>query len=505
MKKLFLNLLFGFSVVMGSLTVANAQLPDGSIAPNFTVTAYQSSLATEGLDNNGTYTLYDYLDLGYKVVMDVSATWCSPCWSYHTGGTLDALYAAHGPTGFPGVTGTTNDVMVIWVEGDGTTADATMLDGAGTIGNWINPTGSNEIDFPMANPASTLANQINNDFGIGYFPTVYRICPNRTIKEMSTSYNATTLYSQCTQCPAAASQAFDPALLGYTGTVSTCGPINMKVTLQNNGTSPLTACTIQAKQGTTVLNEVNWTGNLATYGTQEVNLGSHTISATATLTFVITSTGDPNTANNTITKTVTYSSLSGGSTSCVINITLDRYGSETSWTLTDVGTGTVVADSPTYTDATANGAYPQAPINVTLVNGHCYAFEIYDSYGDGFTGTYGNGLYSITSGGTAIFSDNSFTGTYESYAFSIAAVGNEITMLENNMVVYPNPAQSNLNILNAGEAQISLFNALGQEVLNINRADDMQNIDISSLPQGTYILRAIRDNEVYTTNVTITR
>ena len=143
------KLLFSAAMLLVGVS-ANAQLAPGSVAPNFTVTAYQPWLSTAGSTSNGSYSLYSYLDQGYTVFLDVSATWCGPCWNYHLNGALEDIYAAHGPAGAPGVSSTTtDDVMVIWIEGDGQTADATMLDGSGSIGNWIEPAAGNQIQFPM--------------------------------------------------------------------------------------------------------------------------------------------------------------------------------------------------------------------------------------------------------------------------------------------------------------------------------------------------------------------
>ena len=63
---------------------ATAQIADNSICPDWT-----------GTDINGnTYNLYSILDSGYTVFIDVSATWCGPCWAYHNSGALETLYTS---------------------------------------------------------------------------------------------------------------------------------------------------------------------------------------------------------------------------------------------------------------------------------------------------------------------------------------------------------------------------------------------------------------------------
>lgn len=94
------------------------------------------------------------------------------------------------------------------------------------------------------------------------------------------------------------------------------------------GTDPLTSATIEARQGSTVIGSVDWTGNLATYAIEEVEVTTFAPTATASINLVVTSTDD-NASNNTNTILVTASNTVATSTQVTFELQTDNYGSET--------------------------------------------------------------------------------------------------------------------------------------------------------------------------------
>ncbi|MCP4440958.1 MAG: T9SS type A sorting domain-containing protein [Aureispira sp.] len=120
--------------------------------------------------------------------------------------------------------------------------------------------------------------------------------------------------------------------------------------------------------------------------------------------------------------TTTGSNTGGGNTgggntgsSCVdgkidLSITTDQYGSETSWTLKDAN-GTTIESGSGYANSTS------IDLNWNLADGN-YTFEIVDEYGDGMCCSYGNGAYSINSGGTNLASGGDY-GKSESTTFCV--------------------------------------------------------------------------------------
>jgi hypothetical protein len=508
MKKLLLS-----AAIFAGVFSAQAQLAPNSVAPNFTVTAYQSWLSTAGQNGNGTYTLYDYLDAGYTVILDVSATWCGPCWNYHLGGALDDVYINHGPAGYPGVAaGTTDDVMVIWIEGDGATADATMLDGSGAIGNWVQPNATlGQIQFPMANPVSATATQINNNYDIAFYPTVYKICPNRIVTELGQA-SATTIYNSVGSCPAPASEASDASMLSFGGVSEVCpGEYTPVVTIQNNGTTNLTNATVTVTQNGTTVSTGTFTGNLATYATANVTCSTISSFNGGTLIATVSTTGDNNSANGSASKVVSINNNPAQAPTNVIkiDITTDQYGAETTWELTNAA-GSVVAQGGPWSNLSAAGQTVRPTVTVTTLQpNQCYNFKIYDSYGDGICCQYGNGAYSVEDANGAVLLSG---GTFTSESGGMIKTG-VLSLDELNTIalnVFPNPATDEVNVsfeASNADYSISLMDLQGR-IVNTQSFSNLSgtqliSIETESVSKGSYIV-VVSSNGVKTTkNVVI--
>ncbi len=145
------SLLF-FALSLFSIATTQAQL---GTAHDFTVT---------DIDGNEIH-LYSILDEGKVVVLDVSATWCGPCWNLHNNHYLQQLHEMYGPDG-------TDQIRVIFYEGDANTGmDALLGTGGNTLGNW-----TEGVTYPIVNETP-----LQLDLGVYAplgFPTVNIIRPS---------------------------------------------------------------------------------------------------------------------------------------------------------------------------------------------------------------------------------------------------------------------------------------------------------------------------------------
>ncbi len=484
MKKLILS-----AAILAGFGSFQAQTPVGTVVNNFTLT-----------DINGTsHDLFSYLDAGKMVVIDVSATWCGPCWNYHNTGALNDFYLAHGPAG-------ANDAMVFFVEGDPSTNSADLNGtGANTQGNWVAGEAMPIIDL------ATAASFENSGLDIAYFPVMYVICPNRIVLQSGVAGSLGTLAnlnSYVGDCPAPASQAVDVSALSYKGELIHCeGSYTPKVQIQNYGTSPLTSATITITQGGNTVSTGTYSGSLATYGVATVNCTAIANFTGGALSVAVTTTGDASATNNNLAVTVA-GAANAVSQMVYVNITTDRYGSETTWKLKN-SAGTVVSQGGPWTDLTANGVTVQTPVAATLNPSQCYTFEIYDSFGDGICCSYGNGAYSVTdANGTVLVSGGEFIDLDKGVFKTGVASIDELNTIALN--VYPNPATDAVNVSFEAantDYSISLMDLQGRVITSqeLTNATGTQLITLttSTVAKGSYIVSIKSNGMVTTANVVI--
>lgn len=134
----------------------------------------------KGTDLNGqSHQLYDYLNQGKVVFMDVFATWCGPCYTYKQSGKFKDLYNIYGPNG-------TNEARVFAIETDPNTGIPQLY---GTppqsVGNFVAGTPYPIIDKP----------RLEDAFYANSYPSLYCVCPDRKTFSLPHNWSATALWS----------------------------------------------------------------------------------------------------------------------------------------------------------------------------------------------------------------------------------------------------------------------------------------------------------------------
>lgn len=484
---------------MAASVKISAQLQPGSIAPDFTAK-----------DLNGqSWHLYELLDQGKIVLLEISATWCAPCWAYHNSHAMHHFYEQHGPDG-------DKKAQVLFIEGDPKTNVNCLYGPSGcndfTPGNWIADT-----PFPIINDDS-----IAKWYEIGYFPTIFVVCPNRKIYQVG-QWNADDLWEEANTCPVAIGTNNAGIYNYFTGTAlhEVCEVLKVKpaFSLINLGTAPLIQATLDLKWNNNIQQTIEWTGNLNLYEEAPVSFDEFPLieagNLTANLVRVNYATTDDDTANNTYLDK--YSTASAFSSSKVLlKVRTDQYGAETYWELHDeagsvLDSGGNKAVGPTG-GGTFNGisggpgAYGNNAIirdTLDLPGPGCYSIHFVDYYGDGMCCNYGNGyfkLYNIDDPNSAILSGGSFR-AYEDRAFSAGLITSSGEPEDPGMLfslsLFPNPADQQLHLsLSLPETSpVSgwIANSLGTMAYRIPTATmqagiQEQDISTTQLPNGFYWL-----------------
>lgn len=448
-----------------------SQLEDGSIAPDWTLTDI----------NGNTWNLYELLNQNKTVFLDYSAVWCGPCWSYHNSGNLEALYDDYGPDG-------TNEVMVFMIEADGySTMDELYGISGVTQGDWVTGT-----PYPIVlthvgeDSYSAVA-----DYSIGYFPTIYRVCPDRIIKEVGQAATAS-LYSGIVNCDFATMNN-DPSILWYTGVESTCSSVDLTIEIQNMGLEPLTSCTIKAFDDGLEVLSYDWTGNLSTFGIEEVNIGSFTPATSSTDLDIEITSADDDATNNTVNTLITYED--GVTQTIHLEFKTDNYPAQLRWEIRDENDDVIFNDGP-YASGDKNEVVFDE--DLTFAAYGCYSFICYDTGGEGIANP---GYFEIrNSDGDFITDNNPNFGTKQTVALKVEATETAIEDVPviDDVLVYPNPVNAVFNVYvdltNSTDINLTVVDLLGNTVMQIanetaTAGAHQYQVNASTLSSGIYFVK----------------
>jgi hypothetical protein len=271
--------------------------------------------------------------------------------------------------------------------------------------------------------------------------------------------------------------------------------------LTNTGNTTLTSATITYQLDSGSQSTINWTGNLVTDASEDIPLSAIPVSGVGAHSFT-TSVSNPNgntdqnMTNNSNVKNFNIPDTYETSTIRVI-ITPDRYGAETTWTITDSGNNVIGSGGP-YTTVGTNGTQPDEITDVTIpVLNECYTFTINDSYGDGICCLYGAGTFRLENdNNTVLFNGDGAFGGATSHLFKVnEALSVSENSLEQQVKIYPNPFSTVFNV-NITESNLSyeLINVVGQKIGNGILNNGINTISMENQANGLYFIK-IDNNE----------
>ncbi len=465
MKKTLLLL-----VLLISGAGAFAQLANGSSAPDFTATDI----------NGNTHHLADYLAAGKTVIIDISATWCSPCWNYHNTHYLDDICNAYGPEA-------SNEIVVLFVEGDGTTSISDLYGtGTNTRGNWVS--GS---EYPIIDSAS-----IANLYEITYFPTIYRICPSGIVTEIGAASAASIRNGVNTNCGAVSGVANHVKADADSQRFCAAGDNIVKAKMRNLGNNTITSATIELKENGVTVATKDFTGNLAQFSTSSQSFPAITVNPDATYTAEITAVNTATPYNaELVTKDVPIALAQQANTSIEVHVNTDDYPGEISWEIRNSSNAVAASGGPYQAGPASDGAGgPDANTtiveNVTLDANECYSVILKDGYGDGWT-------YGSTPHGLEIYSEDNLVFSHDgSFGTSLnIPAGMNTTQLgvahqdRNVFSISPNPSSGIFNLHTTEAASVNVFDLTGKKVFAAPVINDNGVINLSGLQKGMYFAK----------------
>jgi hypothetical protein len=267
-----------------------------------------------------------------------------------------------------------------------------------------------------------------------------------------------------------------------------CGfDITSSVNVQNVGSDPITSLSINYSVNSGSVETYNWTGSITSLQNETIELPaiSYTINPAGN-TLDVTLGSDDNNANNNAAASFDNAISVTGSSRLILN-TGPTNGSQLTWDIKNPAGDVLYSGGPYSNNQSINEEF--------ALSADCYKFEVRSANGNGGSSVV---LYDLNTNDILFQSTGDF-GFGDSSSFSSNGVlGVNDTNLE-GLSIYPNPATSILNVNNAENATIEIYNILGQALYTKNDISMNEQIQVSEFVAGTYFIKISNGNAVKTT------
>ena len=490
-----------FITILFCAITVNAQITSGD--------KLAGNIVTKDI-NGKNVDIFADLAAGKTVVIDVFATWCGPCWSFHKTGTLESINSTFGPNG-------TNQVRVYGIEGwEASPVDylykavAASGNDRGSQGDW-----TEGVEYSIINDHT-----FNDLLKIAAFPTLYVIRPDKTVLEMF-DYKSNAVIWVKAMLPTAEKDVVFTTSIKEKSFCSTTA-FASKPTILNLGTTAISSVDSDLSiNGVSTPYSANTT--IGVFESADLSFGTKTFNQTTEVKVDIVNldgVADQEDDLSSISGTF-YKPLIEGK-KMTVKFTTDFYPGEVSWVLKDntnktLATGKYEAgeeDQFGGGGADANVEHIH-DVDITNTSINCLTITLTDAYGDGMT-AFGSshpipGVEFYNEKGELVKpkleSEFNFTSaaantpsTTKSFAsYSLGSSLEDESFVE-SLDVYPNPVSDilnvNMKIKDGIDYQVFVSDIMGKPVTTISQNTNF--INVATLSAGMYFINVKTDNGLFT-------
>ena len=275
------------------------------------------------------------------------------------------------------------------------------------------------------------------------------------------------------------------------------GVITPAIVIKNKGTENLTSLHIEYDVNGENIESYDWTGNLSYGETEEITFDEYSFATQQDNTLTVTSSlpnGEDDDAPENDSKSFDFKKSPEATSLVTLELVVGSWGFEISWDIQDASENVLFS-----------GDSEDVIETFELDINECYKFNIYDSYGNGFNSEDGFFELRDSEGLIIKYTDGDF-GYEQMIPFEVTTVASAETIENNRILIYPNPASTYVNISlgSVVNANIKIFNTIGQVILNQNY-DAVNTIEIntSEFNTGIYFVEINTGNKIITEKIII--